>query len=279
MDNLLLAGALAAIALAERLPGLRFERSRFLRRYFCTDLFYLLSSGVGLALVLREAGLRAAAAFGTLAPGFAALPPALEIALAVVLYDVGAYASHLALHRVETLWRFHKVHHSSQILDWLATFRGHALEHALRHLASAVLLLLVGFSLSAVAAAAAIYTAWAAFGHSNLGIDLRWAEPVLITPRLHRLHHAAGTSERNLGTIFSLWDRLRGNLVTDPNAPLTPLGVPGELETYPQSWLPQLVEPLLSWPRPSGADAWRANLEAAPRMSRTSDSCDLRSST
>jgi len=31
--------------------------------------------------------------------------------------------------------------------------------------------------------------------------------------------------------------------VTDP-APPTPLGVPGEEETYPQQWLPQLVEPL-----------------------------------
>jgi len=177
------------------------------------------------------------------APALHALPAPLALGIAIVLYDLGAYASHLLLHRVDSLWRLHEVHHSSPTLDWIATFRGHVGEHALRHLLSPALLLLAGFPVACVALATAIYTAWAAFVHANLRIRLRFLGPQLITPRLHRLHHVPGTSGRNLGTIFSLWDRMRGTLVTDPAAPLGPLGVPGREASYPQAWLAQLVEP------------------------------------
>jgi len=251
--NLLLAFAVLGIALAERSPRLRFARARFLRRHFATDLFYLATGAVALGLALRHAAVSLAAARGPAGPALAALPAPVALLLATVLYDLGAYATHLLLHRFDLLWRFHAVHHSSRTLDWLATFRGHAAEHALRHLASPVALLLLGFPIPVVAAASAIYTAWAALNHANLRVELRCLEPLFITPRLHRLHHVPGTSGRNLGTIFSLWDRMRGTLVADPGAPLAPLGVPGEIETYPQSWLPQLVEPLRR--RPGGVPA------------------------
>lgn len=243
MENLMLAVVVTSIALAERLPWLRFESSRFWRRNVETDLVYLATGAVGLGLVVREAGGRVVDAFGTLAPSMAALPAPLALLLATVLYDLSAYVSHLLLHRVEPLWRIHKVHHSSPTLDWLATFRAHVAEHALRHLASTGLLLALGFPAAAVAGAAAIHLAWAMFGHANLQIDLRFLEPVFITPRLHRLHHVAETSERNLGTIFSFWDRLRGNLAARALSAPVQLGVPGEVDAYPQSWLPQLFQP------------------------------------
>jgi lathosterol oxidase len=244
VENVFLAAVLAAIVLAERLPRLAFERQPFLRPHFASDLFYLATSVVGIGLLLRAAGVRLSEVTGAWLPALPELPvPALWL-VAIVLYDLGSYATHLLLHRSETLWRFHKVHHSSPRLDWLATFRGHAVEHVLRNLASSVLLLAAGFPASAVAVAATAYGAFAALNHSNLRLDLRWLEPVFVTPRLHRLHHVDRMGPRNLGTLFSCWDRLRGSLVTDPATPSYPLGVPGELESYPQSWLPQLVEPL-----------------------------------
>ena len=54
-------------------------------------------------------------------------------------------------------------------------------------------------------------------------------------------------------THSRLWDRLRGTFVADPDAALHPLGVPGEVATYPQTWLPQLVEPLRRPPPPLAA--------------------------
>lgn len=243
MDILFLFGPLAALVLCERVPRLRFERSAFLRPHFRTDLIYFASSAVGLGLLVRAVAFRLTGVLGVVAPGVSALPAPWMLLTAIVVYDLGAYVSHLMLHRSESLWRTHKVHHSSPTLDWLATFRAHFVEHGLRHIASTGVLFVVGFPFWAVAAAGAVHAAWAAFVHSNLRLDLRWIELLFITPRLHRLHHVASTGDRNLGTLFSLWDRLRGSLLDDPHAAPGPLGVPGELETYPQSWVPQLVEP------------------------------------
>jgi sterol desaturase/sphingolipid hydroxylase (fatty acid hydroxylase superfamily) len=241
METLVLMAVIAALVAIERVPWLRLAPARVIRPFFATDVVYLATGAVALGLVLRAQASRWAGAAG-LAP--AAIPFPLLALLALVLYDLGAYLAHLLLHRIQALWKLHKVHHSSRTLDWLATFRAHILEHALRHLLSPVLLILVGFPLTAVGVAAAIYGVWAAFGHANVRLSLPWLEPVLITPRLHRLHHVPDTGERNLGTVFSLWDRLRGSLLADTSACAEPLGVPGEIDSYPQSWLPQLVEPL-----------------------------------
>jgi sterol desaturase/sphingolipid hydroxylase (fatty acid hydroxylase superfamily) len=236
MEIRMLLVTLMVLAVAERLPAIRFVPSPFARRYFGTDAFCLLTGAVGLGLALRAG----AVAWAAKVPLSAS--PTIVLA-AIVFYDLGGYVSHWLLHRFEPLWRIHKVHHSSRTLDWLATFRAHFLEHALRHVASPVVLILVGFPPVVVGLAGAIYASWAAFLHSNLRLGLRFLEPVLITPRLHRLHHVPATSERNLGTVFTLWDRLRGSLSESLAAPLGPIGVPGEIDTYPQRWLEQLVEP------------------------------------
>ena len=255
MDAPVLAFGLFTIMLAERTRRLQFAQLPVLRPYVATDLVYLGSSAIPLALWLRQVGVELNASFGSLVPEMASLSAPVTLLSAIVLYDLGGYFSHWLLHRSAVLWRFHKVHHSSRTLDWLATFRGHIFEHALRHLVSTVALVVIGLPVWSVAAAAVVYTLAAALGHSNLNVDLRFIEKIFITPRLHRLHHAVGTSDRNLGTIFSIWDRLRGLLADDPGLEVEPLGVPSEVDTYPQSWLPQLLEPLRSrsaLPRPGG---------------------------
>ena len=253
MSLLLLTAVLTAIALCERTQRLRFEPQRFLRRSFATDLFYLATGALALSLAMRTGAARIAAAWGTALPELGSLPAFAVVPLAVVLHDLFAYLAHWLMHRSDRLWRLHKVHHSSPALDWLATFRAHPLEHALRHLFSPVALLLLGFPLYAVAVSSTVYTVWAALNHANLHAGpLRYAEGLLITPRLHRLHHVPDSAQRNLGTIFSLWDRLRGTLVVDPGAPVRPLGVPGELASYPQTWLRAVIEPFRQAPQASG---------------------------
>lgn len=244
MESLALIATLLTLSVVERTPFFRFTRSPFFRPFFATDVIYLLTGAVGLGLVLRtQASYWVGTTQGPVLE-FAAIPRPLPVIIAIVLYDLGAYATHLLLHRFPMLWELHKIHHSSRTLDWLATFRAHIVEHALRHLVSPVLLILLGVPLEVVGIAGAVYAAWAAVNHANVRVNLRFLEALFITPRLHHLHHVPDTSERNLGTIFSLWDRLRGTLLTVAAARQEPLGVPGEVETYPQSWLPQLIEPL-----------------------------------
>ena len=44
------------------------------------------------------------------------------------LSDMLIYWGHRLQHKVDFLWRFHKVHHSSEHLDWLAAHREHPLD-------------------------------------------------------------------------------------------------------------------------------------------------------
>jgi sterol desaturase/sphingolipid hydroxylase (fatty acid hydroxylase superfamily) len=171
-----------------------------------------------------------------------ALPLWITVLFALLLIDAGNYAAHWLLHRVDALWQVHKVHHSSRQLDWLATFRSHLVEQLLRRLLAPALLIAVGVPIAAVALAAAIFTAWAVVNHANLRFGPAWLERVFITPRLHRMHHHTATTEHNLGTVLTIWDRWRGTLITTEPV-VHELGVPGETESYPQNWLAQLVEP------------------------------------
>jgi sterol desaturase/sphingolipid hydroxylase (fatty acid hydroxylase superfamily) len=236
------------LATLERSQKFRFKASPFFRRYFKSDVTYLLTGFVALGAP--------GAAYISWSSGWVgdhlALPrlPDLELPfwlstlLALGALDFGNYFAHYLLHRSSLLWEFHKVHHSSRTLDWLATFRSHIVEQGLRRLVAPALLILAGFPLKVVALAGGLFIAWAIFNHSNLRLNLRFLETVLLTPRLHRLHHMSDTECRNLGTVFSCWDRFRGTLVIAETNETSVFGIAGELETYPQSWAAQFVEPL-----------------------------------
>jgi sterol desaturase/sphingolipid hydroxylase (fatty acid hydroxylase superfamily) len=163
---------------------------------------------------------------------------------ALVSLDVGNYGAHWLMHRYDALWEIHKVHHSNRLLDWLATFRSHILEQILRRLLAPLMLILVGVPVEAVAVAASVFYAWAMFIHSNLNLNLRAIEPILVTPRLHRLHHDSSAGNKNLGTVFTVWDRLFRKLDVREVSNDVVFGVPGQVDTYPQGWWSQFVEPL-----------------------------------
>jgi sterol desaturase/sphingolipid hydroxylase (fatty acid hydroxylase superfamily) len=241
----ILVAAVMLIAILERRPRWRFRPIPFFRPQFVTDATYLLTGYVGTAALALAYVAAASQLVGRLGlPRLAALelPLWLSVVLAILAIDAGNYLAHWLLHRVDALWEFHKIHHSSETLDWLATFRSHLVEQALRRLLAPLLLVIAGMPLDVVALAGSLFLAWAVFNHSNLRAELRVLEPVLVTPRLHRLHHVPRTTERNLGTVLTLWDRLRGTLVRAP-ADTSPLGIPGEARPYPQGWLRQLLEP------------------------------------
>ncbi len=244
-----------AFGLLERLPRLRFAPLPFFRRAFATDGLHLATTAAlasaSLAWIALASG--ALGALGVPRLASLALPTWILAPLALLLLDLGHYGVHWALHRVGPLWELHKVHHSSPDLDWLASFRSHLLEQTLRHGAAPLLLVAAGFPVGAVALAAGGFALVAVANHSNLAPDLRWLEPIFVTPRLHRLHHVPQSSERNLGGVLTIWDRLSGTFVAQDTSPATPLGVPGEVGAYPQSWPRQQVEPLRRWRAGAGS--------------------------
>lgn len=236
----------ALLALLERDRRLCFRPSSLFRNYFISDLVYLLTGFVagGFLATAYVAFVTEWLGESLSLPRLAAhdLPLWISAPVALLSLDGGNYLAHYFLHRFEPLWEFHKVHHSSLTLDWLATFRSHIFEQVFRHLLAPVLLIVVGFPADAVLIAGGVFIAWAMFNHSNLQIDLRFLEPVLITPRLHKAHHLDETKVRNLGTVFSFWDRVRG---TFTQVEINDTGRFGNGDnSYPQTWLQQFFEPV-----------------------------------
>jgi sterol desaturase/sphingolipid hydroxylase (fatty acid hydroxylase superfamily) len=240
---------LAAVLLAclERVPAVRFRPARLLRAHLATDVVYLLTGyvagGVLAASYVTATSARLAAWTATRRAVWPLVPFWVEVAVALVAIDLGNYAVHWALHRFDVLWQFHKAHHSSHHLDWLATYRSHVMEQMLRRALAPLLLILAGVPAPAVGAAAGFFFAWATLNHANMRLPLAFLESILVTPRLHRVHHVPATTERNLGTVFTCWDRLRGTLVVGDPEPGTAFGLPLERESYPQDWPRQLIAP------------------------------------
>lgn len=237
---IIILGTYLSIAALERFPALRFAESPFFRRWFGTDLTWQLFT-LGIPLLARP--LLTEFSSPALTATWERLPFAVTALAAVLLYDGAAFSIHVLLHRFDTLWTIHKVHHSSRTLDWLATTRQHLMEGFLRNVPTQAVLFLAGFPLEAIVVALGVYASFAVLGHSNLRLRLRWIEPLFVTPRIHRRHHVPETTDKNFGTIFTLWDRLAGSLVVRDTSIDEPLGVPDEVETYPQSFRGALTEP------------------------------------
>jgi sterol desaturase/sphingolipid hydroxylase (fatty acid hydroxylase superfamily) len=238
--------AAVLLIILERRRNLSFRPAPLFRRSFLTDVFYLLTGYVGLGWLGTACFADGSGLIGEALllprPALLELPFWLLFILALVALDAGNYLAHYLMHKYDFLWEFHKVHHSSPQLDWLATFRSHLFEQILRRVLAPLLLIPAGFPPEVVLSAGGVYIAWAIFNHSNLGVGLNFLEPILITPRLHRTHHLDDSTATNLGTIFSFWDRLGGTLNLTEKPEDISFGN-GEAN-YPHEWHRQLVAPL-----------------------------------
>jgi sterol desaturase/sphingolipid hydroxylase (fatty acid hydroxylase superfamily) len=241
---LVLSSLFVAVFALERVPVFQFRPSGFVRPFMATDgAWYLVATTANLISTFVFRPQLSKLAVPRVADAVDALPLLPRVGLAVVVYDFIAFAVHIAIHRSDTLWSVHKVHHSSLKLDGLATTRTHLFEHMLRNVPAQAALFALGMSASTVATALLIYAAFALHGHSNLRVGGRALELVFVTPRLHRLHHLPATTQNNFGTIFTIWDRLFGRLAARDASPNERTGVPGEIDSYPQRFVVAFRQP------------------------------------
>lgn len=151
------------------------------------------------------------------------LPLWLEIALVVLIFDFAIWLQHLVTHKVPALWRLHRVHHADVDMDVTTAIRFHPVEIALSMLLKIGLVYLLGPAAVAIVVFEVILNGTAMFNHSNLALPGwldRAVRRVLVTPDMHRVHHSVHRSEHdsNYGFALSLWDRLFGTYIAQPQA-------------------------------------------------------------
>lgn len=158
--------------------------------------------------------------------------PALETAMGVILLDYSLYWWHILLHRVPFLWRSHLVHHSDLILDTSTALRFHWLEFLASIPWRLAQVAVIGIRPSTLRLWQRLTLIEVLFHHSNLRLPLRTERllgRLVVTPRLHGIHHSTVREERdsNFSSGLTLWDILHGTLRRDIPQEAIEIGVPG----------------------------------------------------
>jgi sterol desaturase/sphingolipid hydroxylase (fatty acid hydroxylase superfamily) len=145
------------------------------------------------------------------------LPRWLEIPLSLLLLDYTLYLWHVAFHKVPALWRLHQVHHVDLDMDTSTAIRFHFGEMVLSVILRTAQILLIGVSRFTFS----IWNTWllceVMFHHSNVQLPCRverWLSRVVVTPRMHGIHHSIVPEElnSNWSSGLTLWDYLHGTL-------------------------------------------------------------------
>ena len=203
------------------------------------------------------------------------LPRSLFIVVGVLLMDYLYWWWHVALHLVPFMWRFHNVHHSDLCMDVSTGVRFHFGEVIMSIPFRVIAVPLFGIDFWALIIFEFLFESTNLFEHSNWRLPLRlerFLNHVLVTPRMHGIHHSIVQRETNSnwGTIFCWWDILHRTLRRDIPQDAITIGVAGYRDeselTFPKLFvLP--FRPQRPWQLPDGRvperDAQRAS-ELAP---------------
>jgi sterol desaturase/sphingolipid hydroxylase (fatty acid hydroxylase superfamily) len=167
--------------------------------------------------------------------------PARMIAV-FILFDVWMYYWHMLNHRIPFLWRFHRAHHADIAMDTTTALRFHPGELVLSTVARTPVLVLIGMSFTELALFETILNLSTVFHHSNLAVPERWdrmLRTIIVTPNMHRVHHAVERADTNSNytSILSIWDRLAGTFRMREDTRTITLGLPSfREEQYQRLW-------------------------------------------
>jgi sterol desaturase/sphingolipid hydroxylase (fatty acid hydroxylase superfamily) len=219
-----------------------------LRRGWLTDTQYFFASHVlaqvmGVAVLAPAVALGAVLAVPSAQAAVQSLPVVVQFALAVLVADLAQYGVHRAFHAVPALRRFHKVHHSVEVMDWLAGSRLHLVDVIATRGLVLLPLVVIGFDKVAVYGYLTLVSFHAVFIHANFAPRSLWLERWVAMPRFHHWHHGVEPEARdvNFAVHLPMIDRWFGTYHMPEGRWPSGYGMAGE--RTPEGWARQLVWP------------------------------------
>lgn len=168
-------------------------------------------------------------------------PYLLQVLEVLILSDFLIYWGHRLQHNIDFLWRFHKVHHSAENLDWLAAHREHPIDSIYTIGLINLPAFIMGFPLESIAGIIAFRGIWAIYIHSNVRLPLGPLKILIGAPELHHWHHDLDRRAGNYANISPIMDVIFGTYKCPDKEP-EKFGIREEI---PSTYLGQLIEPLL----------------------------------
>jgi WD40 repeat protein/sterol desaturase/sphingolipid hydroxylase (fatty acid hydroxylase superfamily) len=160
----------------------------------------------------------------------------------LLIQDVMMYWIHRAFH-TRPAWKFHAVHHSPTVLDWMSTVRFHPVNSVLEFTLADVAVLLLGFSPQTIVVLTPFNIVVSAMVHANLGWTFGPLRYVFASPVFHRWHHTreAEGLNKNFAPTFPFLDVLFGTFYMPARKRPEQFGN-GEAE-FPEGFWGQLIYP------------------------------------
>ncbi len=146
-----------------------------------------------------------------------------QVIFCLLVSDFLGYWVHRLMH-TEAFWRIHAFHHSAESLNWFSGMRSSPL-HVVLILAPGALIAAL-FLLTESRWAFLILLLIDVFNqhltHSNLRLPfVRQLEWLLVTPRMHFVHHRRdeACANSNYGFYFAIWDHIFGTYIDSADLP------------------------------------------------------------
>ncbi|MCL6275222.1 sterol desaturase family protein [Muricauda sp. 2012CJ35-5] len=169
--------------------------------------------------------------------------------------DFAGYWNHRLSHRINFFWNQHVIHHSSEEFNLACALR-QSISNLLVYFPFLMIpAALLGVPHKVVAILAPLHLFAQFWYHTQHIGKMGWLEYIIITPSQHRVHHAINPEyiDKNLGQIFSFWDRMFGTFQEELDDVPPQYGVLKPAST----WNPILINFQHIWRLIK--DAWRTN--------------------
>jgi sterol desaturase/sphingolipid hydroxylase (fatty acid hydroxylase superfamily) len=139
------------------------------------------------------------------------IPQWSKLLIIFVLRDFMQYNIHRLLHQYTWMWRFHKVHHSTEEMGFGALMRFHFMENIIYRTLEYIPLAMLGFGISDFFIVHIFTFVTGQIGHANLYLPLGKLKYLLNGPQMHLWHHAkefpaSHPKGFNYGITLSVWD-------------------------------------------------------------------------
>lgn len=204
---------------AERLRPLNPKPDAVTRQGAATDACHFvvdeILAAAGLTAVLVVVMPIVAMAVPDVVPSFIQSQPTwLTWAESLLAAEVAGYWGHRLTHQVPFLWRFHRVHHSSPTMDWLAPSRRHPVDQVFSRTSVAIPILAMGFAVPTIIMHFAIKRFQGLLVHANVNVRFGPLEWFVASPHFHHWHHSADptTWDKNFAGQLPLVDWAFGTL-------------------------------------------------------------------
>lgn len=174
------------------------------------------------------------------------LPGWAQLLIFFVLLDFVQWVTHVALHRYDILWRFHKVHHSVKEMGFAAHLRYHWMENIFyKPLKTIAVMFIGGFEPHQAFIVHYVAIAIGHLNHANIHITWGPLRYVFNNPVMHLWHHVYHLPEGrtrgiNFGISLSLWDYIFKTAEIPKDDAHIEIGYPGD-EKMPDNFGKQLT--------------------------------------